>query len=141
MGQLRAFNELVARLAAAKVENEVLRQSLIPPLGTDSLGRLMTEQVLYAWMGILVASLKEFSDKDPEWASHPMAQSMWQVINEEIRAQRQGRNSAPQASATGPQQHGQLVIGGGGGQVGGGIWILEVVSSADRKVTGRHHVM
>ena len=31
----------------------------------------MTEQVPYAWMGILVASIKEYNEKDLEWASHP----------------------------------------------------------------------
>ena len=33
MDQNLAFQELVARLAAAKVENEAVRQSLIPPPG------------------------------------------------------------------------------------------------------------
>ena len=85
MGAHPTFNELVAQLAAGKVENEVLRQSLILPLGPDSLGRLMTEQVLYAWMGILLASIKDYSEKDQEWASRPLAQAVWQVVHEEFR--------------------------------------------------------
>ena len=48
MGPNVAFNELVARLAAAKFENEVLRQSLNPQLGTDTLGRTMAEFIPYA---------------------------------------------------------------------------------------------
>ena len=62
MGEKHTLNELVARLAAAKVENEVLRHSMIPPLGAGTLGRLMTSRVAYAWMGMLLANLKEYSN-------------------------------------------------------------------------------
>ena len=48
----------MARLAVAKMENEVLRQSLIPPLAPESLARLMTEQVVSAWMACLLAGVK-----------------------------------------------------------------------------------
>ena len=41
--QQAAFHELVARLAAARVENEALRQSLLPGLTIESLNRIMGE--------------------------------------------------------------------------------------------------
>ena len=116
MGPNVAFNELVARLAAAKFENEVLRHSLIPQLGTDTLGRTMAEFIPYAWMGTLVTSLKAYSDADTNWTAHPLSQAIWQVVNEEIRAKRQGRQSTPTGNPMGQQQQGQLVPAGGGVQ-------------------------
>ena len=62
-GQNEAFHDLVARLAAAKVENEVLRRSLTPAL-TQGMGRIMMEQITYAWMGSVLAGIKEYREKD-----------------------------------------------------------------------------
>ena len=90
-GPNQAFNDLVARLAAAKMENEVLRQSLIPPLAPESLARLMTEQVAYAWMACLQAGVKSCSEQDPAWASSPLASLIWQGVNDEHKAESQGR--------------------------------------------------
>ena len=106
MGPNIAFNKLVAALAAAKFENEVLRQSLIPQLGADTLGRTMAEFIPYAWMGTLLMSLKAYSDADTNWTAHPLAQAIWQVVNEEIRATRQGRQSTPTRNPMGQQQKG-----------------------------------
>ena len=43
----------------------------------------MSEGLAYAWMGPLMTSLKDFSNKDDNWASHPLARRIWQVVNEE----------------------------------------------------------
>ena len=101
MGPNVAFHELVARLAAAKFENEVPRQSLIPQLGTDTLGRTMADFIPYAWMGTLLTSLKAYSNADANWTTHPLSQAIWQVVNEEIRAKRQGRQSTPTGNPMG----------------------------------------
>ena len=115
-----AFNELVARLAAPKFENEVLRQSLIPQLHTDTLGRTMADFIPCAWMGTLLTSLKAYNGADTNWTTHPLSQAMWQVVNKEIRAKRQGRQSTPTGNPMGQQQQGQLVPAGGGTQPAGG---------------------
>ena len=94
----------MAWLAVAKVENEVLRQSLIPALTQGALGRIMMQQVPYAWMGTLLAGIKGYNEKDQGWASHPLATVIWQVVNEEVRTNRQGQQSAPQGTNMAPQQ-------------------------------------
>ena len=58
--QPAAFHELVARLAAARVENEALRQSLVPGLTIKTVNRIMGEQLPYAWMSSLLVGLKEY---------------------------------------------------------------------------------
>ena len=69
----------------------MLRQSLIPQLGTDTLGRTMADLIPFAWIGTLSTSLKAYSDADANWMAHPLSQAIWQVVNEEVRATRQGR--------------------------------------------------
>ena len=101
---MAAFHELVARLAAAKVENETLRQILVPTLGEDTLNKLMGEHMPYSWMTILLAGLKSYSNKAPSWATEELAQPIWTVVNEELRARRQGRLSGQQ-----PSPQGQMV--------------------------------
>ena len=49
-------------------EGELLRHSLIQRWD-HILGRLMTEQIPYAWMSPLLAGSD--SEKDPQWASRP----------------------------------------------------------------------
>ena len=116
--QNHAFTEVVARLVAAKLENEFLRQSLIPPLTPEYLGRIMTEQIPYVWMTACLATLKGFNDTSPDWASHPLPTLMWQVVNEELRARRQGRQLAPPPYGPGVQGVGQMTPNGGGGMAG-----------------------
>ena len=79
-----AFHELVARLAAARVENEALRQSLVPGLTIETLNRIMGEQ-LHAWMSSLLVGLKEYQKKHENWTEHELVQLMWNVVNEEFR--------------------------------------------------------
>ena len=45
-------------------------------------------------MSSLLAGVKSYSEQDTEWAFHPLATLIWQVVNEEHRAKRQGRQSA-----------------------------------------------
>ena len=81
------FDFLAAR--GEKLHKQVvypLRQSLIPPLGTDTLGRTMAAFIPYAWMGTLWTSLKAYSDADANWTTQPLPQAIWQVVNEEIGA-------------------------------------------------------
>ena len=53
----------------------------------------MTEQVAYAWMACLLAGVKRYSEHDPKRATHPLASLIWQVVNEEHRAKRQGKDA------------------------------------------------
>ena len=103
--QPAAFHELVARLAAARVENEALRQSLVPGLTIETLNRIMGEQLPYAWMSSLLVGLKEYQQKQENWTEHELAQLIWNVVNEEFRARRQ----APLL------RHKETKEGGGGG--------------------------
>ena len=58
--QPAAFHELLARLAAARVKNEALRQSLVLGLTIERLNRIMGEQLPYVWMSSLLVGLKEY---------------------------------------------------------------------------------
>ena len=89
----------MARLAAAKVKNEALRQSLVPGLTIETLNRIMGEQLPYARMSSLLVGLKEYQQKQENWTEHKLAPLIWNVVNEEFRACRQGRaSSAPQGN-------------------------------------------
>ena len=68
-------------------------------------------------MACLLAGVKSYSEQDPKWASHPLVMSIWQAVNEERRAKRQGRQSAPQNPQMGAQTTGQVPQAGGGGQL------------------------
>ena len=62
----------------------------------------MGEQLPYAWVSSLLVGLKEYQQKQENWTEHELAQLIWNVVNEEFRAQRQGRNSsAPQGNRGG----------------------------------------
>ena len=100
--QPAAFHELGARLAAARVNNEALRQSLVPGLTIETLDCIMGEQLPYARMSNLLVGLKEYQQKHENWTEHELAQLIWNVLSEEFRAQRHGRNSsAPQGNQGG----------------------------------------
>ena len=90
------MREIVALLPAQKPEVEQMRQSLIPPLTQVAVDRFLTEALPYAWMTSLAACLKELSLEDPTgaWANQPLLSTVWRVLNEEVRAKRQGRPSA-----------------------------------------------
>ena len=91
------MRETVALLSAQKREVEQMRQSLIPPLTQVAVDRFLTEALPYAWMTSLAACLKELSLEDPTgaWAKQPLPSTVWRVLNEGLRAKRQGRPSAP----------------------------------------------
>ena len=91
------MREIVALLSAQKLEVEHMRQSMIPPLTTNAIDRFLTEALPYAWMTSLGAALKEIAMEDPSgaWAKQPLPATVWRVLNEELRAKRQGRPSAP----------------------------------------------
>ena len=86
---------------AAKVENETLRQILVPTLGEDTLNKLMGEHMPYSWMTSLLAGLKSYSSKALAWATEELAQLIWTVVDEELRVRRQGRHSGQQPSPQG----------------------------------------
>ena len=73
-----AFHEFVARLAATRVENEVLGQSLVPGWTMDSLNGIMGEQLLYAWMSSMSSRLwcEHFTKSSPMIG--PTDSSSWQ---------------------------------------------------------------
>ena len=95
------MREIVALLSAQKLEVEHMRQSIIPPLTATAIDRFLTEALPYAWMTSLGAALKEIALEDPSgaWTKQPLPVTVWRVLNEELRAKRQGRPSAPAVPA------------------------------------------
>ena len=88
-----AFHELVARLAAARVENDALRKILVPQLNEEALNKLLGEHLPYAWMGSLLTGLKSYKEKNEQWFTEELANLIWNTVNEELRAKRQGMKS------------------------------------------------
>ena len=82
-------------------------------------------------MQSLTVALRKYSRMDPNWASHPPAQSIWTVVHEELRNKCQGWNSTmpiPQPQSQGPiaapgmimrQQGMQMTMPGGPRIIGG----------------------
>ena len=100
------MREIVALLLAQKLEVEQMRQSLIPPLTPAAVDRFLTEALPYAWMTSLAAVLKELALEDATgaWAKQALPATVWRVLNEELREERQGRPPAPAITAhPGPQ--------------------------------------
>ena len=95
------MREIVALLSEQKLEVEHMRQSMIPPLTANAIDRFLTEALPYAWMTSLGAALKEIALEDPSgaWTKQPLPATVWRVLNEELRAKRQGRPSAPAVPA------------------------------------------
>ena len=91
------MREIVALLSAQKLEVEHMRQSLIPPLTPAAVDRFLTEAWPYAWMTSLAAVLNELALEDTTgaWAKQALPATVWRVLDEELRAKRQGRPSAP----------------------------------------------
>ena len=125
------ISELVQLLAATKLENERLRSAALPDRTNAELEKLLGESLLYAWMQSLAVALREYSRMDPNWASHPLAQSIWTVVHEELLNKRQGRNSTmpiPQPQPQGPvaapgmmmRQQGMQIATPGGPRIIGG---------------------
>ena len=97
--------EKISELAATKLENERLRSAALPDRTNAELEKLLAENLLYAWMQSRAVALREYSRMDPNWASHPLAQSIWTVVHEDLRNKRQGQNSTmpiPQPQSQGP---------------------------------------
>ena len=92
---------IVALLSTQKLEVEQMRQSLSPPLTLAAVDRFLTEALLYAWMTSLAAVLKELALEDTTgaWAKQALPATVWRVLNEELRAKRQGHPSAPVVTA------------------------------------------
>ena len=112
-----AFHELVARLAAARVENDALRKILVPQLHEEALNKLLGEHLPYAWMGSLLTGLKSYKEKNEQWFTEELAILIWNTVNEELRAKRQGMKSTnPQNQPQGMQ----MVPHQPGGAMGGG---------------------
>ena len=88
-----SFHELVARLAAAQVENKSLRKIMVPQLNEEALNKLLGEQLLYVWMGSLLTGLKAYKDKNFRDPEEELAPLIGNVVTEEIRAKRQGMKS------------------------------------------------
>ena len=89
--------EIVALPSPQKLEVEHMRQSMISPLTTNTIDRFLTEALPYVRMTSLGAALKEVAMEDPPgaWTKQPLPATVWRVMNEELRAKRQGRPSAP----------------------------------------------
>ena len=99
------LREIVALLSAQKLEMEQLRQSLIPPFTTAEIDKFLAEALPYVWM-TMAAALKETAMDDPTgpWSGGKLETATWRVINEELRAKRQGRQSAPTVQTAHQQQ-------------------------------------
>ena len=112
-----AFEQMVAQLAPPKMENEILRMSLVRALSLGSPMNMMSKQVPYAWIFGLLVGLNSFGDALPDSAEHPLAKFIRQMVNEETRAKRQGRESAVPGlhiilgSPQGVLGHGQMMMG------------------------------
>ena len=104
--RMREIREIVALLSAQKLDMEQMRQSLIPPLTTAEIDKFLAEALRYAWMTTLAAALKETAMDDPtrQWSGGKLETATWRVINEELRAKRQGRQSAPTVQMAHQQQ-------------------------------------
>ena len=110
------FHELVARLAAARVENDALRKILVPRLNEEALNKLLGEHLPYAWMGSVLTGLKSYKEKNEQWFTEELAILNWNTVNEELRAKRQGMKSTnPQNQPQGMQ----MVPHQPGGAMGG----------------------
>ena len=113
-----AFHELVARLAAARVENDTLRKILVFQLNEEALNKLLGEHLPYAWMGSLLTGVKSYKEKNEQWFTEELAILIWNTVNEELRAKRQGMKSTnpqnqPQGMQMVPHQQGGAMAGGG----------------------------
>ena len=115
------MREFVALLSAQKLEVEQMRQTLIAPLTRAAVDRFLTQALPYASMTSLAACVKELSHEDPSdsFAKQPLPSTVWRVLNEELRAKRQGRPSAPALIAhPGPPTHGTLAAPDDGDRIG-----------------------
>ena len=100
------MREIVALLSAQKLEMEQMRQSLIPPLTTTEIGKILAEALPYTWITTLAAALKETAMHDPtgQWSGGKLETATWRIINEELRAKRRGRQPAPTVQVAHQQQ-------------------------------------
>ena len=99
------MKELVGMLTQTKLENERMKEALIPELTVIEVEKLLKENLPYAWMNTLAVALLEESkvnqlaDPTQQWNQHNMVKTVWRVLNEEFRVKRQGRQSAPGPNA------------------------------------------
>ena len=106
------MREIVAMLAAAKLENQRLQESMVPELTLAAVDALLREHLPYSWMASLVAALRQraAADTSGQWSKDLLAVSIWRVVNEESRRRKMGLLSAQPATHGGPgqlQQQGQ----------------------------------
>ena len=81
------MREIVAMLAAAKLENRRLQESMVPELTLAAVDALLREQLPYSWMASLIAALRQHAaaDTSGQWSKDLLAVSIWRVVNEEFR--------------------------------------------------------
>ena len=91
------IEQLTRVLAETLLENDCVRQNIVPALEVAEISKLLHEQVPYSWMRSIVALFKEVSDGSPNTAcaKDRFALTVWRIVHEELQCRRQGRLSAP----------------------------------------------
>ena len=100
------IHELTRMLTETRIENDMLRQNIVPPMVPAKIEKLLHEQLPYSWMSSIAALFKEVSDASPNtaWATDRFALTVWRILHEELRYRRQGRLSAPGSPMMAPAQ-------------------------------------
>ena len=100
------IHELTRMLIETRIENDRLRQNMVPPLVPAEIDKLLHEQPPYSWMSSIAALFKEVSDASPNtaWATDRFSLTVWRILHEELRCRRQGRLSAPGGPLMAPPQ-------------------------------------
>ena len=100
------INKLTRMLTEMRIENDRLRQNIVPPLVPAVIEKLLHEELPYSWMSSIAALFKEVSEASPNtaWATDRFALTVWRILHEELRCRRQGRLSAPGGPMMAPAQ-------------------------------------
>ena len=106
----RHIDDLVRQLQAARIENDRMRQAIIPPINLQEVTILLNENLPYVWQQSLVSALRVEIEAHPEidFNNNMLIATVWRTIHEEIRNRRQGRHSAAVANPA----YQPLVFGG-----------------------------
>jgi hypothetical protein len=91
IGLEQRVSDLTAMLQASNLEAERLRRDAVPPLTMKEFDKLVGQPLPYVWMSTLAGSLRRLGPGG--WQGNELAQVVWGILVEEVRAKRQGRTS------------------------------------------------
>ena len=100
--QQRHIDDLARQLQAARIENDRMRQAIIPPINWQEVTILLNETVPYVWQQSLVSALRVEIEAHPDidFNNNRLITTVWRTIHQEIRNRRQGRHSAAAVNPT-----------------------------------------